>query len=135
MMFCHSLFFVKQKTACEVRISDWRSDVCSSDLHGVRLVDPVGFAYLSRQVARQFGAARREARHIGERQLIEPRRVQRLFPAVGQSVARPHMPCLCHSRARLRTTSAAIRSEERRDGEERVRTCRNGWWREQKKKN
>src|SRR3546814_6326870 len=29
------LFFVfKQKTAYEMRISDWSSDVCSSDLHG-----------------------------------------------------------------------------------------------------
>src|SRR3546814_6064114 len=28
-----SLFFFKQKTAYEVRISDWSSDVCSSDLH------------------------------------------------------------------------------------------------------
>src|SRR3546814_20489172 len=27
-----SLFFFKQKTAYEVRISDWSSDVCSSDL-------------------------------------------------------------------------------------------------------
>src|SRR3546814_18795318 len=27
------LFFFKQKTAYEVRISDWSSDVCSSDLH------------------------------------------------------------------------------------------------------
>src|SRR3546814_6291077 len=26
------LFFFKQKTADEMRISDWRSDVCSSDL-------------------------------------------------------------------------------------------------------
>src|SRR3546814_7321983 len=29
-MLC--FFFVKQKTAYEVRISDWSSDVCSSDL-------------------------------------------------------------------------------------------------------
>src|SRR3546814_10690600 len=29
-VFC---FFFKQKTAYELRISDWRSDVCSSDLH------------------------------------------------------------------------------------------------------
>src|SRR3546814_3876909 len=28
-------FFFKQKTAYEMRISDWSSDVCSSDLHGV----------------------------------------------------------------------------------------------------
>src|SRR3546814_7929527 len=27
------LFLFKQKTAYEVRISDWSSDVCSSDLH------------------------------------------------------------------------------------------------------
>src|SRR3546814_20311704 len=29
---CHSFFFFKQKTAYEMRISDWSSDVCSSDL-------------------------------------------------------------------------------------------------------
>src|SRR3546814_7048082 len=31
MCLC-SVFFVKQKTAYEMRISDWSSDVCSSDL-------------------------------------------------------------------------------------------------------
>src|SRR3546814_6684270 len=30
-------FFFKQKTAYEMRISDWSSDVCSSDLEHVRL--------------------------------------------------------------------------------------------------
>src|SRR3546814_5472436 len=29
------LFFCKQKTAYEMRISDWSSDVCSSDLFGI----------------------------------------------------------------------------------------------------
>src|SRR3546814_18316089 len=29
-------FFFKQKTAYEMRISDWSSDVCSSDLGGLR---------------------------------------------------------------------------------------------------
>src|SRR3546814_7444871 len=29
---CSVLFFFKQKTAYEMRISDWSSDVCSSDL-------------------------------------------------------------------------------------------------------
>src|SRR3546814_2865313 len=28
-----TFFFFKQKTAYEMRISDWSSDVCSSDLH------------------------------------------------------------------------------------------------------
>src|SRR3546814_6493335 len=30
---CLSFFFFKQKTAYEMRISDWSSDVCSSDLN------------------------------------------------------------------------------------------------------
>src|SRR3546814_3655503 len=30
--FCIHFFFFKQKTAYEMRISDWSSDVCSSDL-------------------------------------------------------------------------------------------------------
>src|SRR3546814_1313516 len=29
---CTAFFFFKQKTAYEMRISDWSSDVCSSDL-------------------------------------------------------------------------------------------------------
>src|SRR3546814_8574934 len=35
MLLCYSyvfIFFFKQKTAYEMRISDWSSDVCSSDL-------------------------------------------------------------------------------------------------------
>src|SRR3546814_10209832 len=31
-IFVHTFFFFKQKTAYEMRISDWSSDVCSSDL-------------------------------------------------------------------------------------------------------
>src|SRR3546814_3843429 len=40
------MFFFKQKTAYEMRISDWSSDVCSSDLnrnaHLARLVGEIG---------------------------------------------------------------------------------------------
>src|SRR3546814_10403103 len=35
------VFFYKQKTAYEMRISDWSSDVCSSDLFGVMPERPV----------------------------------------------------------------------------------------------
>src|SRR3546814_1388911 len=31
-VWCYIVFFFKQKTAYEMRISDWNSDVCSSDL-------------------------------------------------------------------------------------------------------
>src|SRR3546814_3652493 len=45
-----SFFFFKQKTAYDMRISDWSSDVCSSDLIGAHaddgatlgLVKPIG---------------------------------------------------------------------------------------------
>src|SRR3546814_8647207 len=40
-MYRSDMFFilcVKQKTAYEMRISDWSSDVCSSDLHDSRLL-------------------------------------------------------------------------------------------------
>src|SRR3546814_12013865 len=42
-------FFFKQKTAYEMRISDWSSDVCSSDLHLLvhPALDPVGVADLA----------------------------------------------------------------------------------------
>src|SRR3546814_13573577 len=38
-MICFFFFFFKQKTAYEMRISDWSSDVCSSDLYLERLRD------------------------------------------------------------------------------------------------
>src|SRR3546814_9801549 len=34
LFICFLFFFFKQKTAYEMRISDWSSDVCSSDLRG-----------------------------------------------------------------------------------------------------
>src|SRR3546814_3289474 len=42
------LFFVKQKTAYELRISDWSSDVCSSDLR----------LRLAQRIEEQFGLQR-----------------------------------------------------------------------------
>src|SRR3546814_21079884 len=36
-------FFFKQKTAYEMRISDWSSDVCSSDLFHIRPINVVVF--------------------------------------------------------------------------------------------
>src|SRR3546814_4212427 len=46
MWECVEVFFIKQKTGYEMRISDWSSDVCSSDLHGVdAIVLPGGVSY------------------------------------------------------------------------------------------
>src|SRR3546814_5987944 len=39
-LFFLVFFFFKHKTAYEMRISDWSSDVCSSDLHSTRVRFP-----------------------------------------------------------------------------------------------
>src|SRR3546814_1813575 len=39
------LFFFKQKTAYEMRISDWSSDVCSSDLEEILRARASGFVH------------------------------------------------------------------------------------------
>src|SRR3546814_3860977 len=59
-------FFFKQKTAYEMRISDWSSDVCSSDLIGGRTFgEKAGFAMLQedhkRRVARLIRGERKVA--------------------------------------------------------------------------
>src|SRR3546814_7179276 len=46
------LFFFKQKTAYEMRISDWSSDVCSSDL----LLKPEMYGNVSIRTGRQLDA-------------------------------------------------------------------------------
>src|SRR3546814_19909119 len=50
------LFFFKQKTAYEMRISDWSSDVCSSDLIESA---QVGDVFAKRQTAIDLHAGRR----------------------------------------------------------------------------
>src|SRR3546814_10501931 len=42
MCFFVVFFFFKQKTAYEMRISDWSSDVCSSDLATMQFVFSIG---------------------------------------------------------------------------------------------
>src|SRR3546814_5446958 len=64
VLMCRSriFFFFKQRTAYEMRISDWSSDVCSSDL--VRAVDkPHRFL----QVVGRSAAATLRARSSGTR--------------------------------------------------------------------
>src|SRR3546814_20482224 len=49
-----SFFFFKQKTAYEMRISDWSSDVCSSDLQGGQRLTPEDIALQRRLAAQQM---------------------------------------------------------------------------------
>src|SRR3546814_8466844 len=60
-LYCLYFVFFKQKTAYEMRISDWSSDVCSSDLE--RAARRVGLdGGRGRRERRQFPAARRDDR-------------------------------------------------------------------------
>src|SRR3546814_7947895 len=58
-MFTLFCFFFKQKTAYEMRISDWSSDVCSSDLVDMAVADPM----LQRDAPLPASAVRRRAGH------------------------------------------------------------------------
>src|SRR3546814_2291038 len=97
-MILFVFFFFKQKTAYEMRISDWSSDVCSSDLlHALRAA-AAGIAAL-----RHRGTAHPGRRPLGAARLRGPTRQER--PA----------------------WHAGGRSEERRVGKECVSTCRSRW--------
>src|SRR3546814_3011777 len=94
------LFFFKQKTAYEMRISDWSSDVCSSDLacHPER---SEGSAWPDVRFLTAFGMT-----HAWSTQ-SEP------LPVLARSFDVGH--------------AALARSEERRVGKECVSTCRSRW--------
>src|SRR3546814_3857931 len=71
---CAIFFFFKQKTAYEMRISDWSSDVCSSDLLALRVVQAqVGVAF--KPGFEQCARNRLDAGSAGLRQQLQPSRV------------------------------------------------------------
>src|SRR3546814_2304459 len=105
MVFCFSFFFFKQKTAYEMRISDWSSDVCSSDL-----LIPL----LTLLLALQAPVRAQEPAPAGGDSAVE--RGRYIFDAAG---------CLgCHTDIK---GGGQRRSEERRVGNACVRTCRARW--------
>src|SRR3546814_1061234 len=104
---CCCVFFFKQKTAYEMRISDWSSDVCSSDLGFEREGDRVSAVHTERG----------------------PRRARDIVFALGAwspTVAKQlglHLPIQPGKGYSITYT----RSEERRVGKECVSTCRSRW--------
>src|SRR3546814_14416174 len=107
-MLC--VFFFKQKTAYEMRISDWSSDVCSSDLCKAQLLGNVAdierslFEIIQGQVAAHF------VLHILKAAAF-------LFQTAAQG---PDVQV-------HRAGDFGARSEERRVGKECVSTCRYRW--------
>src|SRR3546814_9224720 len=105
LICCVVVFFFKQKTAYEMRISDWSSDVCSSDL-------------LAADPARLGQPGRRPRRHPQERTRHQLPGDEVPGCAMGHEDGLWREP-----EARLRPE----RSEERRVGKECVSTCRSRW--------
>src|SRR3546814_4595140 len=104
------VFFFKQKTAYEMRISDWSSDVCSSDLTLAMVVRSLGEQWgigceLKVEDGNCAGRPGTELRRAGDRR-------QCGAPCGGD-----------HGEFR----AGAGRSEERRVGKECVSTCRSRW--------
>src|SRR3546814_4634745 len=97
------LFFFKQKTAYEMRISDWSSDVCSSDL-----VDCARAQVVLEQA--QVQAAQLLARASAEADAT-------VLEAQAQF----------WEKAETLLAAWEARSEERRVGQECVSTCRSRW--------
>src|SRR3546814_8075928 len=96
------LFFFKQKTAYEMRISDWSSDVCSSDLPAARLDE------LNARLG--LDAAGNNEVLFAWLELAVENRYQPAVPALENFL-----------------TVQGRRSEERRVGKECVSTCRSRW--------
>src|SRR3546814_3096679 len=96
-------FFFKQKTAYELRISDWSSDVCSSDL--LAHDEAVGLGIFIHPVVDRSGIF--DADGVRQHGLCQP--------SIGRKAA-------------AQRVGKALRSEERRVGKECVSTCRSRWW-------
>src|SRR3546814_19558759 len=100
------LFCFQQKAAYEMRISDWSSDVCSSDLP----VDPVG----------------RETDRMDPRQFLDE-----FADPLAHCPMPPVSPCGSQRQVRRRMRAAAaialLRSAERRVGKECVCARRFSW--------
>src|SRR3546814_6807815 len=69
VLFFGLFFFFKQKTAYEMRISDWSSDVCSSDLDLVEEQRP------AMRLFQQAGADKLAAFLLAEKLLFHPFRL------------------------------------------------------------
>src|SRR3546814_4084803 len=100
------LFFFKQKTAYEMRISDWSSDVCSSDLRrGLGATDS------NIALGQRLGLLVKEG--------------------AGYAVTNPEVlagaEVLVKAGIDLDVLLTRWRSEERRVGKECVSTCRSRW--------
>src|SRR3546814_18739838 len=121
-----SFFFFKQKTAYEMRISDWSSDVCSSDLRSGKQSTRV---FRARPEAASTSHTERSERTLAPGPSTSTRRTS---SAIAQRLLRRRLAHADAPRAELRRRRLRLgsvgRSEGRRVGPELVCTCRSRWW-------
>src|SRR6058998_1198853 len=70
-----TLFFFKQKTAYEMVMSDWSSDVCSSDLHSIGRVPTPAAGLPAERVDRPRSEERRVGKSVHHRVDLGGRRI------------------------------------------------------------
>src|SRR3546814_11753773 len=127
------VFFFKQKTAYEMRISDWSSDVCSSDLVVLRPavgVDAVveDLAVLEAQVVPVKQAAALVA--VEDAQVHAPMQRDRQAHGQGGGAVDHWLVLAGQQRVQGRPGEPAgrvLRAEERSVGKEWVSTCSYRW--------
>src|SRR3546814_5519814 len=105
-------FFFKQKTAYEMRISDWSSDVCSSDLVHASYANAAN-RVLDKEPGMTIGVAQLRPESRGSIHIKSPN------PLDGPAI-RPNFLDAAADRD-------SLSSEERRVGKECVSTCSSGW--------
>src|SRR3546814_6780948 len=116
---CCFFFFFKQKTAYEMRISDWSSDVCSSDLGVFKS------AMRPRQISER-PAVPPVAIHWPESLLMQIEdRVEISFGDQPMLFTECDIELLDHERT---GPLRFARPDESRVGKECVSTCRSRWW-------
>src|SRR3546814_1180203 len=74
---CFGFFFFKQKTAYEMRISDWSSDVCSSDLTCRKALQSQEARTQCQPARLLFADRRRDRRHRRDRAFVLDRQHDR----------------------------------------------------------
>src|SRR3546814_20204261 len=117
-MYVLFFFFFKQKTAYEMRISDWSSDVCSSDLSP--------WPADQGEAEREQRAGRRAVRQQLEQRIDRHRQMQAGQAPQEAAEGRQDQRVARHAAADL-AEDHPDRSEARRVGNECVRTCRSRW--------
>src|SRR3546814_20084528 len=138
-MFVCCFFFFKQKTAYEMRISDWSSDVCSSDLPEVVVVATGGLPNTEIFPGAELAASSWDIltgdAPVGGTVLLYDDNAAHPGLAAAETIAEAGatLEIVTPERFFAVDVGGRKRSDARRVGKEGVRTCRSRWSPDHKK--